>query len=264
MDLLSWLFTRWSAWLCVPVALIAFIGINVVLRVLASINPVFKQLPSIGPMFGLTLAGVILLVGIKAGVEKLSRRDLYDRQTSLDSIRDLSWAEFERLIGEAYRRQGYAVTETGGGGPDGGIDLTLTKATETALVQCKQWKVFKVGVKPIRELYGVLMASGANRAVFVTSGVYTNDAKAFAVGKPLELADGDSLAQLIPAIPAKAEPSRPAAEPSTTDSAPACPTCGSSMILRTARRGSNAGSQFWGCSTYPKCRGIRQEMAHMV
>jgi hypothetical protein len=35
-----------------------------------------------------------------------------------------------------------------------------------------------------------------------------------------------------------------------------CPLCGSEMILRTAKSGPNKGNQFWGCSTYPKCRGI--------
>jgi len=33
-----------------------------------------------------------------------------------------------------------------------------------------------------------------------------------------------------------------------------CPACGSPMQLRTARRGPNAGSQFWGCSRYPACK----------
>ena len=36
---------------------------------------------------------------------------------------------------------------------------------------------------------------------------------------------------------------------------PDCPLCGQSMVLRTAQNGKNAGSQFWGCSTYPDCRG---------
>ena len=35
-----------------------------------------------------------------------------------------------------------------------------------------------------------------------------------------------------------------------------CPVCASDMLLRTARRGKNAGGQFWGCSNYPKCKGI--------
>ncbi len=28
------------------------------------------------------------------------------------------------------------------------------------------------------------------------------------------------------------------------------------MVLRTARRGANQGNQFWGCPTFPKCRGV--------
>jgi len=37
-----------------------------------------------------------------------------------------------------------------------------------------------------------------------------------------------------------------------------CPSCGQPMVLRTSKRGANAGSQFWGCSTYPKCKGTRK------
>jgi hypothetical protein len=33
-----------------------------------------------------------------------------------------------------------------------------------------------------------------------------------------------------------------------------CPSCGSAMVLRTAKRGQNAGERFWGCSSYPGCR----------
>jgi restriction system protein len=39
--------------------------------------------------------------------------------------------------------------------------------------------------------------------------------------------------------------------------APACPTCGKGMVLRTARKGALAGSRFWGCTGYPECRGTR-------
>ena len=39
--------------------------------------------------------------------------------------------------------------------------------------------------------------------------------------------------------------------------APACPKCGKPMRLRTARKGSNTGQTFWGCSAYPDCTGTR-------
>ncbi|NPV10469.1 MAG: DUF559 domain-containing protein [Ignavibacteria bacterium] len=33
-----------------------------------------------------------------------------------------------------------------------------------------------------------------------------------------------------------------------------CPKCGSLMVLRTAKRGPNAGGKFYGCSRYPNCK----------
>lgn len=38
-------------------------------------------------------------------------------------------------------------------------------------------------------------------------------------------------------------------------SEPLCPQCGSPMVIRTAKRGANAGGQFYGCTRFPKCRG---------
>jgi four helix bundle suffix protein len=39
---------------------------------------------------------------------------------------------------------------------------------------------------------------------------------------------------------------------------PACPLCGQAMVVRTARKGEHAGSQFLGCSGYPECKGTRK------
>jgi four helix bundle suffix protein len=39
---------------------------------------------------------------------------------------------------------------------------------------------------------------------------------------------------------------------------PACPVCGKPMTLRTARKGAQTGSQFWGCSGYPECKGTKK------
>ncbi|EKO3802560.1 NERD domain-containing protein [Vibrio harveyi] len=37
-----------------------------------------------------------------------------------------------------------------------------------------------------------------------------------------------------------------------------CRRCGSEMVLRETKRGENIGKQFWGCSTFPKCRAVKQ------
>lgn len=51
----------------------------------------------------------------------------------------------------------------------------------------------------------------------------------------------------------------PGARPTRTPtpSSPPCPSCGQPMRRRTARHGAHAGQPFWGCSTYPACRGTR-------
>ncbi|RAU17063.1 nuclease [Nitrincola tibetensis] len=46
-------------------------------------------------------------------------------------------------------------------------------------------------------------------------------------------------------------------EASNMSSDPLCPRCGSAMVIRETKRGANAGQQFWGCSTFPKCRGLQ-------
>ena len=47
------------------------------------------------------------------------------------------------------------------------------------------------------------------------------------------------------------------AEQSRQGNAPACPICGQPMVRRMAKKGINSGHEFWSCSTYPKCNGIR-------
>jgi predicted RNA-binding Zn-ribbon protein involved in translation (DUF1610 family) len=37
---------------------------------------------------------------------------------------------------------------------------------------------------------------------------------------------------------------------------PKCPKCGAEMVLRTAAKGPHKGEQFYGCSAFPKCRGV--------
>lgn len=44
--------------------------------------------------------------------------------------------------------------------------------------------------------------------------------------------------------------------PEKENPAPLCPKCGREMVLRTAKKGSNLGEQFWGCPDYPGCRGV--------
>lgn len=179
----------------------------------------------------------------------------------------MDWRDFERLIGEGFRRRGYQTLETGRGGPDGGLDLLLAKDCERFLVQCKHWRASAVGVEVVRELYGLMAARGATGGFVVTSGRFSSAASAFASGRNVELIDGSDLRALLDdgrAALARAgsadeeEGQKPDAVLGayTHTKAPTCPRCRSPMVRRTASQGRHLGSAFWGCSRFPACRGI--------
>jgi restriction system protein len=216
----------------------------------------FKTLAS----FGQYLLPFAFLVGAAMSAYGRYKRQALHAQVAASpdrgALNTMSWQQFEALVGEAFRRKDYAVAEMGGGGADGGIDLVLKKEGETFLVQCKQWKATKVGVTTVRELYGVMAAEGATGGFVVTSGVFTDEARAFAVGRNIELMDGKALHSLIRgvSVPNKAASVPPAV---TIAGIPACPVCQSAMVKRTAKRGANSGNAFWGCSQYPGCKGTR-------
>ncbi|MBI1174332.1 MAG: restriction endonuclease [Sideroxydans sp.] len=201
---------------------------------------------------------ICLLGALLSALGRWKRKRLFSdvsQRNSAGALNEMSWQEFEILVGEAFRRTGYVVAETGGGGADGGVDLVLRKDGEKFLVQCKQWKAFKVGVSTIRELYGVMAAQGATGGFIVTSGVFTQEAKSFADGRNIDLIDGEDLSQIIREV----QPSISSGGATPRVSQPAgtiCPKCGGSMVKRTAKQGVNAGKTFWGCSNYPQCRGI--------
>lgn len=137
---------------------------------------------------------------IASFIGRRRRRNLLDSQTGVDSLRQLSWRQFERLAGEAFRRQGYTVEETGLGGADGGIDLILRRDGQTTLVQCKQWQSRQVGVKVVREMYGLLVHHQAAAVKIVALGDYTPDAHRFAEDKPVELIHGDRLISTVRSV----------------------------------------------------------------
>lgn len=69
------------------------------------------------------------------------------------------------------------------------------------------------------------------------------------------VAGGGYTEQLATARLAERQRQQDRSDPTVTP--PNCPTCGKLMVVRTARKGARAGSQFWGCSGYPQCKGAR-------
>lgn len=238
----------------------------------AMVGGVGRGLASIGQY----LLPILCLAGAAISAwRRRTRSALVDTATRSEApgvLDGVTWREFEMLVGESFRLQGYAVEENHTSGPDGGVDLVLRKSGEHYLVQCKQWRALKVGVPVVRELYGAMAATGAVGGFVVTSGQFTSEAQEFSNGRNLRLIDGAKLHQLLnQAKAAKAgktaesarqpKPDRSAERApgsdtgSANDAAPSCPRCARVMVRRTAKKGANTGQQFWGCSDYPRCRG---------
>lgn len=191
------------------------------------------------------ISGMILLAAPFAFLNARRKAKQLDTQRNIQTVRNLHWRNFEELVAEAYRRQGYRVTE-GGFGADGGIDLELRKDDQLTFVQCKQWKTQKVGVNVVREMFGVLTAHQANHFIIISSGTFTQQAIDFAAGKPIELIDGPKLLALVNDVQVSPQV--------TIEKPKVCPKCSGELVERTAKRGPNAGNTFYGCSNFPKCR----------
>jgi restriction system protein len=162
----------------------------------------------------------------------------------------MSWSDFELLTGEYFRNRGFRVEETREGA-DGGVDLVVYRNDLKFLVQCKHWKSASIGVKVVRELLGVVVATGAAGGYVICSGRFTKEATRFARENSIQLLGKQELSDILSG---NTDPHNIQEASKVT---PVCPECGKKMVRRVARKGSRIGQEFWGCSDFPKCRGIR-------
>jgi ribosomal protein L37AE/L43A len=166
-------------------------------------------------------------------------------------ISNLDWRSFEILVTLYFQKTGYTARRRRVG-PDGGVDIEVSQPGTKkphAYVQCKAWHVFKVGIKPVRELFGVMAAEKVPLGFLITTGEFSAEALAFAQGNSLKLVTGRDLIKDLNAL---SEPDRIAIlrEITANDyTTPTCPRCDMKMVERQGPRGA-----FWGCRHYPRCR----------
>ena len=186
-------------------------------------------------VIGVCGAAVLSLGWFAAQVEAAKRRHLIEWTTEL---RHLDAEEFEWLVGEVFRREGWKVEETGRQGmPDGNIDLRLDRHGERRLVQCKRWTAWEVNVDQIRRFAGTLLREGlpGKAGIFVTLSEFNDAATAEADKAGIQWIDGRHLAERIDKV------RRP--QP--------CPICGQPMQLDRSPHG------WWLRCVAAGCRGKR-------
>jgi HJR/Mrr/RecB family endonuclease len=184
---------------------------------------------------GTAFAGTLILIWFAARVQASNRRHLIEWTSDL---RLLDSTEFEWLVGEVFRRDGWKVEETGRrDAPDGNVDLRLTKREERVLVQCKRWQSKVVGVDDVRAFAGTLMREGlpGTNGIFVTLSDFSEQAQGEAKQVGLVLVDNRDLYERVERV-RRNEP---------------CPVCHSPMLL------DRSGFGWWFRCVTPGCTGKR-------
>ena len=274
--------SQWAWWVSVAIGAAVYVGVShLAPRVIGDVpvmgrylevglRPYWQGLGGIGGGIFLIPAGMSLW-------NRARKKRLLDRQRGIDSIRSLAWREFEELVAEVFRREGYSVKENVVAGADGGVDVRLRREGWAYLVQCKHWAGNRVGVAVVREMFGVMTAEGAAGVFVVCTGGFTADAREFASGKPVTLVDGAALVEMVerlrrggdgqgrllaalaedvgrgPAVVQGEEAMRVGPDE-------ACPRCGAGLVVRTANKGKRKGRRFLGCVSFPRCR-FTQDLA---
>lgn len=256
-------------WMGVALAIAAYVGLHgVALRDVSAVaqpgkmgdfvdQNLFQSLASVG-QYGVPL---VLLIGAALSVYGRSLRGTLNDPTTMGPDRgglgNMSWQQFEFMVSEAFRRRGYSVAEKGRNGMAGVFDLVLKKQGETFLVHCKQWRAIKVGMGALHELHEGMSAKGAKGGFAVTSGVFTDEARAFAKIRNIELMDGKVLRGLVRKVRQPARVSLRDPLSVLTTGAPFCPECQGRMMKRRSRHGAHGGKEFWRCLRHPDCTGKR-------
>jgi restriction system protein len=125
-------------------------------------------------------------MGLRAHVEE---------RIDLDRAGHLTWAQVRGLVRTAYERRGYIVQSVTSA--DIPVDMVLRKGDERVFLGFRHWQVWEVPDKAVHEIAGYSSGAGADRAIMVTSGRFSDQARAYAAGRGMELVDGSGLSNLV-------------------------------------------------------------------
>ncbi|QOF76782.1 restriction endonuclease [Variovorax sp. 38R] len=176
-----------------------------------------------------------------------------ESQWSPAVLHAIEWRRFEALCEALYAQAGF-TTRSQSHGADGGVDIWLqSKHSDVPrIVQCKHWQGKAVGVKEMREFFGVMASHQLKSGTYVTSSTFSAEAAAFAKANGIHAQDGAALLQLIGQRTPEQQAALLAVAYEGEYWRPTCASCGTKMVERSSSK--NDGS-FWGCANYPKCRG---------
>jgi restriction system protein len=116
---------------------------------------------------------------------------------ALSAVRKMKWHNFELLVAEGFRLQGFSVTGFAAPGAQDESDFMLVKGQKKFCVQCRDWQIDKVGVAPVETLSEVIARRNADGGFVVTTGEVSEEAAALAGAHKIQFVRGPSLLALL-------------------------------------------------------------------
>ena len=107
------LLTQVPWWVSVVLAAIFYVVLKFIVPAIEFQSFALKGIINAAPQIAHLVAFVILIPAPVAAFNAWRKRKLFHSQKDLNSVRSLSWREFEELVAEVYRRQGYTVMLNG-------------------------------------------------------------------------------------------------------------------------------------------------------
>jgi len=163
----------------------------------------------------ITLVATILILAVGAFVGfrlwRWRRRRRWVYGVEMSQIDEMSGHQFERAMGEIFRKQGFKVEVTKGSG-DQGADLILESKGRRIVVQTKRW-ASNVSNDAVQEVVAAKKFYGATEAMVVATSDYTKSAKALAEANGVQLVARPQLAGWLREISKKPEPQAERQEP---------------------------------------------------
>lgn len=156
---------------------------------------------------------------------------------SLELLRALEWKRFEEVCSGLFQRLGFR-TKTTRCGADGGVDIHLYKqSTDKAdvIVQCKAWNSRPIGIKPMRELLGVMASTGVAEGIFVTTTNFNREAREFAKVNRIDCMDGEAVLGAIDALSQEERDSLLKMATTGDYKTPTCASCGIKLVKKWPR-----------------------------
>jgi restriction system protein len=152
---------------------------------------------SLGPFLAPVVA-LAFLSPITFSLLKSSRKKkLHELRDEIQLIQNLAWPQFKERVAEAYRRNGYNIMENSAFTADPSVDLVMRKSANLYLVQCRYWQNRKLGLREVKNLFSLMHEKQASGVYLLTTGIFTYEARHYALGRPINLLDGIGLVELL-------------------------------------------------------------------